>query len=260
MPQLRPLTLSDHRHQIVGEALNSFNLDTILDVGGFTYRDNRPEGRMLNHETLRALGFPARDYYSVNVLSDYDNSRQPDVFYDGRRLPFKTSSVAAVTAIDTLEHVQESYRLQFIDEVSRVAARCALILFPHHSEATNAFEERLIIDLERLGISARPSLLEHRDRGLPNSSELADQLTHQGHQLSVSYHSPLDVIVPYHERQLKTLRNWQLGKPNTSSAQDELQVLKEETEREIANWTGLDAHSSYRALLTIKKDRDGDGR
>lgn len=149
---LGQLTLRSHRHSIVRKKLGEYFIELILDVGGKSYnRDN--QGRLtFNPDTAQLLGLGNHVYFSVNITSDYDQSRYPDVIYNGSSLPFQSNAVTAVTAIDVLEHIPNKDKGSFIFEICRVASKRALFVFPFDSENNRAFEDRLTTELEIHGI------------------------------------------------------------------------------------------------------------
>lgn len=249
---LTPLTLRKHRHSIVREILGDYSIESVLDVGGKSYdRDN--ERRLIpNHETAHLLGVSNQEYFSVNINSDYDKSRSPDVVYDGSSLPFRSNSVTAVTAIDVLEHVPHEGKEKFIYEICRVASKLALLVFPFDSENNRAFEDRLATQLETHGIPHRSSFDEHRKLGLVKIADVKLFLGLLGYPYEISYHSPHEILIPYHDQQIELLATYGQGVTDKETTQRLLLNLQTNTEGKIGRYSKeIPPNSAYRVLFNI---------
>lgn len=84
----------------------------------------------------------------------------------GTTLPFKDKSYDITLSLDTLEHIPQNRRFDFISELVRVARKSVILGFPAGIEATKA-DKKLAID--HIKVFHRPhwSLDEHIKLGLP---------------------------------------------------------------------------------------------
>jgi hypothetical protein len=138
----------------------------VLDVGGFYHtrygRNILPLAHFLPNDRVVAVDLVAE------VLPAY-------VFADGGTLPFGNGSFDLVVSCDTLEHVPESARLAFVDEMLRVAAHFLVIAAPFASDAT-ALAERILAEYMTSHGLRHAQLQEHSDLGLPNADHLRAHL------------------------------------------------------------------------------------
>lgn len=255
---LRILTLERHRHSIIRKKLDQYSVTSVLDIGGKSYHRLGNGQLALDHGIAELLGadfgiFPKnRSYTSINILGDYDQTRAPDVFYDGSRLPFPDNAVEAVTAIDVFEHVPHELKTNFIAEACRVASRRVLIVFPFDSETTREFEDHLAQELDSHGIIYRASFSEHRALGLPKISDVQYHLIGLNYSNSITYHSPLEELKQYHDAQIKILSEYILGNQDKETTEFLLRQLQRETEERICNNAeDLPPEKAYRVLFDI---------
>ena len=255
-----PLTLRKHRHTIVREKLDKYSLRLVLDVGGKSYKRDSKGDLIRDFETAELLGLNlvaestggGSVYFSVNVANDYDKSRYPDVVYDGKLLPFRSKSVSAVTVIDVFEHVSREYKANFISEVCRVAAKRALFVFPFDSDSNRDFEDRFAARLDEYGIASRASFKEHRQLGLARIEDARRILEELGYSYEISYHSPLEILMPYHDRQIELLITYGQGVIDKETTQRLLFELQTKTENILDHYSKeLSSNTAYRVLFNV---------
>ncbi len=137
------------RHKIVAKLTHRSGV--ILDVGG----------------SLRELAnfLPSHiALFSTDVIGG-------DVIFDGKNLPFKDRSFETVVSIDTMEHIPSCDRLEFLQELVRVAKKRVVVAAPL---GTTAHVEAEKYELERQKKSGKPDhfLVEHVKYTLPNMEEI----------------------------------------------------------------------------------------
>lgn len=250
---LGPLTLKNHRHSMVRKKLAEHSIESVLDVGGKSYnRDN--QGRLtFNPDTAELLGLGNHVYFSVNIAGDYDQSRYPDVIYNGSSLPFRSNSITAVTAIDVLEHIPNKDKGNFIFEACRVASKRAFFVFPFDSKNNRVFEDRLAAKLEIHGIPHRSSFSEHRQLGLPKIAEVQLVLKALGYSYEILYHSPLEILMPYHDQQIELLATYRQGVMDKETTQRLLLELQTNTEDMLDHYTKeVPSDGAYRVLFDVE--------
>ena len=90
-------------------------------------------------------------------------------------LPFHSDSVPVVVTTDVLEHLPQSDRNRFIEEVFRVASDIVLIGFPAGKAAEEA--DASLLDFLKVTLHADSSFLrEHVEFGLPCESDVKKQI------------------------------------------------------------------------------------
>ncbi|MDY6868809.1 MAG: methyltransferase domain-containing protein, partial [Chloroflexota bacterium] len=122
---------------------------TILDVGGFP--------------TSQKFLSP---YQVVIANTEAETGITPQC--DGTQLPFQDNSFDIVITADTLEHIAETERKAFIDELLRVSNLFTIITAPF-SNGYNEFSETVLNDflIKFLDLHHR-FLIEHLQNGLPD--------------------------------------------------------------------------------------------
>lgn len=84
-----------------------------------------------------------------------------------RALPFQNGSFDLILSSDTLEHLRESERDQFLEEMLRVSARFIILGAPFQSWPIEFCEEKVGALYERCYGKPHPWLSEHKANGLP---------------------------------------------------------------------------------------------
>ena len=138
----------------------------ILDVGGYpgTLLDFLPENYCITADTA----FCPRAGY---------------VCASGYALPFKDKSFDVVISTDTLEHVGESERENFVTEMLRVAKSYAILAAPFDSAEVRFCDEKIAALYEFALVKPHSWLGDHVNLGLPKIGWLTKLLQHR----SVSY-------------------------------------------------------------------------
>lgn len=127
-----------------------------LDVGGYCS----------GHHSVCWSTYGTAGRITVNKRSRR-RSGVPDVWGDGRALPFADRSFPLVMSSDVLEHVPEADRPLLVRECARVASAGVALLFPVDSLENVRFEADLAALLAKYGCQM-PGLCEHRLYGLPS--------------------------------------------------------------------------------------------
>jgi hypothetical protein len=141
----------------------------VLDVGGL-YRTRQ------GHAILPLAHFlPDDQTVSVDLdaepLSNY-------LVANGGALPFGRA-FDLVVSCDTLEHVAESKRPGFVDELVRVTRHALVLIAPFDSESVRLAEHLLVEYMAAHGMQ-QPQLKEHAERGLPDAEGLRERLAQRG--------------------------------------------------------------------------------
>jgi hypothetical protein len=144
----------------------------VLDVGGFF--------RTITGESILPIAQFLPDDNTVAV--DLAECRVPSyVRGNGAHLPFVDGSFDVVTTCDTLEHVPQSLRPAFVDELLRVAARYVILAAPFDDNLTR-LADQIIFDFNQTFYNVeQPQLREHIENVLPNRDELRDWIEQRGH-------------------------------------------------------------------------------
>lgn len=141
--------------------LDAGRLD-LLDVGGF-YRTRWAE------EILPLVHFLPTDRI---VAADLIPCHLPGyVMAPGQRLPFADQAFDLVVSCDTLEHVPQARRPEFVEELLRVARHIVILIAPFDHSATRLAERTLADYLASQG-THHTQLQEHLDNGLPSAEWL----------------------------------------------------------------------------------------
>jgi len=146
------------RYRLVADILESLRPDgeplELLDVGGRT--------------ALLRQFLPGDRIHLVDVeASEVDGL----VLGDGSCLPYRTDSVDAVVAFDTLEHVPPARRGAFLQECRRVARSWVVVAGPYDTEGVAQAEEHLTAFLREKMNTEHRYLAEHASHGLPKLDE-----------------------------------------------------------------------------------------
>ncbi|HET6262249.1 MAG TPA: methyltransferase domain-containing protein [Chloroflexia bacterium] len=139
----------------------------ILDVGGYP--------GVLHH-------FVSPVYFDVHVLDVVpDDGSIPNYTQgSGMDLPYPDHSFDVVTALDTLEHIPNTQREQFLTEMMRVARHACLLVNPVQSVEADVAEETLDEYIRWILDAQQEQLREHRDFGLPDASATSDAFERNG--------------------------------------------------------------------------------
>lgn len=98
---------------------------------------------------------------------------------DARELPFADRAFDVVLALDVLEHIPPADRPRVMGELARTARRRLIVACPTGSAALAA-DRRLAAGLEARGMPPPEWLAEHVAYGLPEHTELAEELEPRG--------------------------------------------------------------------------------
>lgn len=112
----------------------------------------------------------------TNLITTCDVVRPANIIYDGKKIPLGKESNQIVTSIDTLEHVPQEQRLEFIGELVRVAQKLIIISAPLGTNLHGEIERKTYSDFQKNGLEV-PYLAEHIKNGLPTIPELQIYLT-----------------------------------------------------------------------------------
>ena len=139
----------------------------ILDVGGYP--------GVLHH-------FVSPVYFDVHVLdvAPDDGSIPNYTQGSGMDLPYPDHSFDIVTALDTLEHIPNTQREQFLTEMMRVARHACVLVNPVQSVEADVAEETLDEYIRWVLDAQQEQLREHRDFGLPDASATSDAFERNG--------------------------------------------------------------------------------
>lgn len=95
---------------------------------------------------------------------------------DGVQLPFKDSSFDVVAALDVIEHLEGQKRQALVHEMCRVAKSSVVISAPFRDEQIGRTEDALQGQINRLYGLTHQQLKEHKEKGLPDISEITQAL------------------------------------------------------------------------------------
>lgn len=128
--------------------------DSLLDVGG-------------------SLG-ELRKFIAQLKITTADVVTGADVVYNGQKLPLDDVSFDYVVSVDTLEHIPPEKRLEFVNDLVRVAKQRVVIIAPFASTQHDIYEENLILDFKKSKKKIPAYLTEHRKHGLISPGQLIE--------------------------------------------------------------------------------------
>jgi hypothetical protein len=140
---------------------------SVLDVGGLSPdREGKSSWLPLRH-VFKGKGFSLdRLYCPANAF----------IQGDGVHLPLKDRSFDVVAALDVIEHVEGQNRMAFVHEMCRVTKASVVISAPFHDENIDRTEDALQKQLTCLYGATHQQLKEHKEKGLPDVSDLTQAL------------------------------------------------------------------------------------
>ncbi|MEK7248101.1 MAG: class I SAM-dependent methyltransferase, partial [Chloroflexota bacterium] len=146
----------------------------ILDVGGqnSSLKYFLPDDEIISADPLPPLAFAHTD-----KLPFKDDGY---VVASGAALPFADRSFDVVCAHDTLEHVPEELRGDFLAEMARVARGLAILNGPVYTPRTAELEKRIALFSERALDWENEYLKEHIEQGLPAADSIRKSLDSAG--------------------------------------------------------------------------------
>ncbi len=157
----------DHyqRYKLVEQVLHALGKKylSILDVGG-------AQGYL-------QLFTPQYDVTVLDVLWE-DNPKE--LKYDGFTIPFKENTFDVVVTADTLEHISDDQREQFIKELSRVSGETVILIGPFDEPNVENAEIVLQNFIELQLKKKDPFLDEHSLFKLPNRKNVRSLLARNG--------------------------------------------------------------------------------
>ena len=154
----------------------------------------QPDGAVAGNFKLRVLdvgGYPGvlrhflnEEHYEVSVLDvPPDDGTIPNYTQgSGMDLPFGDASFDVVTSLDTLEHIPNNERPQFLSELMRVAGQAVVIINPVQSVENDLAEETLNEFIRWILDAQQEQLAEHREYGLPSFDLTASAFEQAGWQ------------------------------------------------------------------------------
>lgn len=158
-----------HRYSTIAKEINKMNNKhtSILDVGG---------------GGGGVLGFIDSSKYSICVL-DIDkkafsntNSDLNAIIADACNIPFKDNSFDIVTSVDSLEHVPDPLKPDYLNELKRVAKRMILLHFPANSNdgvyQGGKYDIKFNEMHKRLAGFGESNTMEHIRSGLPKIEDI----------------------------------------------------------------------------------------
>ncbi len=144
------------RHHAVQHFLGIGFTGKLLDAGG-------TRGILNNF-------LPEAKIITLNINSDCD------IQYSGATFPVLQKSIDAVISLDTLEHIQNSHRKEFIEECIRCAKSAIIISTPYGSDAHVEYEKYLDSFYNKIFGFHHKWLHEHVVNGLPSPEEIIKYL------------------------------------------------------------------------------------
>ncbi len=163
------------RYRLTAELLVELNGGAppagVLDVGG------------LSGDPSRGWQRPLAEFLPGAKITVLDRDVPPIAGYvagDGRHLPFSDQTFFATVSADVLEHVPQSDRSAFIDELLRVSKRFVILTAPIYRPATVQAEKMLLEYIRRLLCAEHRQLREHLDQPLPQTAELEGLFAERG--------------------------------------------------------------------------------
>ena len=95
---------------------------------------------------------------------------------DGTKLPFRDSSFEVVSALDVVEHISQSKRALFIQELCRVSSDMVVISSPFGDDKIEEAEALIYEQIKKLYRIDHQQLKEHKELGLPKIEEISSLL------------------------------------------------------------------------------------
>jgi ubiquinone/menaquinone biosynthesis C-methylase UbiE len=141
------------RHRLIVALVRKFNPITILDVGG---------------EGMLKLFLPRVQVTAANVKS-------ADICYSGDELPLNDNSFDLVVSLDTIEHLPNHKRKDFLYELYRVSRKGFILCAPLGTPEHVAYEKK-ILDSRKVSEHSNPYLAEHVKYGLPTPGEVSEMV------------------------------------------------------------------------------------
>jgi len=142
---------------------------TVLDVGGVA-------GEM-------EAFLPAATVTSLNV-----GDESADVHFDGSRIPYGDDSFEVAMSLDVLEHIPAPQRLGHVEELTRVAARRAILCCPLGTPEHVEAERELAAWYRETTGGPHRFLEEHIERGLPTEEEIRELASEAGLEATLHFH------------------------------------------------------------------------
>lgn len=139
---------SYQRHKFASGILAKEGCRTLLDVGGGDWRFFRRFLPGVESTTLDTVG--------------------GDITYDGKRIPFRDGSFDAVTAMETIQYVDDADKKRFVGELLRVAKKYVIFSTPVDEPALKAAETECNDTYKRIFGHGNEWLDKHIKNGRPN--------------------------------------------------------------------------------------------
>lgn len=168
------------RHQIIAEIIERYFKDkkpkNILDVGG--------------------LGSPLQQMVKspITILDEEAEDNDPGKEKgDGADMRLADGSFDAVVTSDTLEHIPQNDRENFIKELVRVSDDLVILCAPFARLSVAEEEQKLQDYYVSLTGKEHRWLMEHKDYGLPRLDEILGYFKKAGVSTTVFHHTSLDI-------------------------------------------------------------------
>ena len=144
---------------------------TILDVGGY-FKD----AQGLDTLPIRKF-FPQQPITAVDIV----DSKVPGYIRgSGTHLPFRTGAFDVVICMDTLEHIPQNQRDNFLHNLLRVAKKFVILSAPFFSEQVNLAEKILFEFILKTLKAEHQQLKEHISNQLPLVDKVRSLLDQNG--------------------------------------------------------------------------------
>ena len=167
------------RHTIVAEMINEYfgvgSKIKVLDVGG------------LGSPLSIILG------YDVTTVDEEAVNDKNILRADGASLPFKDNEFSCVVTCDTLEHVPEDDRTNFISELCRVSNDLVIICAPFNTMQNKKAEDAVHEFYMSFTGQEHRWLKEHKAYGLPNLAATISVLDTQIKNVDTVSHTNIDI-------------------------------------------------------------------
>lgn len=155
------------------------------------------EGEDSSLSILEVGGFPPRLHqflpeHDITVADRLEGSGRGYVRAEGMRLPFPDRSFGAVVSLDTLEHVGEEMRNDFVLELCRVAASYVIVAAPFASQAVKAADRAVYEFIKGHAGYEQEFLKEHLEVRLPDLVSTMVYMVDQGLDVQVIPSGRLD--------------------------------------------------------------------